>query len=453
MKYLNSLVFSLLVAFTAVPLVEAQEALPVEESVTTEPPVAPAAAESAPVDDAVAAEEPAVTAEPVEVGGNAATSGSLAVGEPRISTIDFVSDTDWFAVTMSPGQRYQVDLRSATDLGDGLDDPQVFLFDADGTLLASDDDGGGNLNSRLTYGVDAEQTVYVSAAGVDDSVGRYVLLVSVQVAPEEILIGDVVTGSIGPASEPNTYAVALNADDVVQISLRGEPSGGGTLPDPALRLLLPDGQQVADNDDSGGTLDSLIVFTPPETSTYIIETRAVSGIGSYTLEVGLHEPPANEIGDTAETAATLELGMSVQSEIDVPGDRDWFAIELEAGRTYTFTLRGAPTADGSLGDTLLTLLNADGQQIIQNDDDGETTNSSITHAVTDSGRYFLAVAGFGEGTGSYTLAATVETAPAGDSIRIIVHLTDGERVTLRLPRNFLSSVDAITIGPDLEDTP
>ena len=41
------------------------------------------------------------------------------------------------------------------------------------------------------------------------------------------------------------------------------------------------------------------------------------------------------------------VGGSATGNIDSPGDRDWFAVELEAGKTYRFDLKGWSTGGGT----------------------------------------------------------------------------------------------------------
>lgn len=45
-----------------------------------------------------------------------------------------------------------------------------------------------------------------------------------------------------------------------------------------------------------------------------------------------------EISDSIETLGSIEIGESVNSEINFVGDRDWFAVEMIEGERYIFTL-------------------------------------------------------------------------------------------------------------------
>jgi len=103
------------------------------------------------------------------------TNGVAQTGELEIS-----GDRDWFEVTLEGGRNYTIRL-DGTDVtrADGttataLEDPYLYLVTADGTVVASNDDGGGGQNSLLNYASDADQTLYiVAAAYAENYTGGY----------------------------------------------------------------------------------------------------------------------------------------------------------------------------------------------------------------------------------------------------------------------------------------
>ncbi|NYZ16865.1 matrixin family metalloprotease [Azospirillum sp. RWY-5-1] len=101
-----------------------------------------------------------------------------------------------------------------------------------------------------------------------------------------VSIGGVVTGRVGSSGDRDWYALSLTAGDTVRVTLRGSASGGGTLGDPYLRIYSAGGLFIAGNDDSGGTLDSALVFRATVSGTHYAEAAAYStGTGTYTLAV------------------------------------------------------------------------------------------------------------------------------------------------------------------------
>lgn len=78
-------------------------------------------------------------------------------------------------------------------------------------------------------------------------------------------------GTIEPASRE--YPLELEGGDVVAIIMTSEDF------DTVLTLLGPDGEEVAFNDDFGGTLNSQIIYRAPEAGNYTIVTQSFDGEG------------------------------------------------------------------------------------------------------------------------------------------------------------------------------
>ena len=127
------------------------------------------------------------------------------------------------------------------------------------------------------------------------------------------------------------------------------------------------------------------------------------------------ETSAEYSADTG-TAGRVAPGGSIASEIERAGDRDWFAVELVAGRTYVFDLEGSPTGAGTLGDTFLRgIHDANGNLIsgTANDDGGSSTNSRVTFTATETGTHYVAAGAYSNfGTGTYELSVTDTTPEA-----------------------------------------
>ena len=109
------------------------------------------------------------------------------------------------------------------------------------------------------------------------------------------------------------------------------------------------------------------------------------------------------------TTGSVAVGGTVTGEIETSGDRDWFAVELVAGRTYVIDLRGRPTGDGTLTDPYLRgVHDADGNLIsgTTNDDGGTGYNSRLTFTATESGTYYIAAGAYSSGQGTYELGVS-----------------------------------------------
>ena len=97
-------------------------------------------------------------AEAVSVGG--AVTGTLLSGGSEVFRLD-----------LGAGERVSLDL-GGIDLGTGaIDDTVLSVYDADGNLLAFDDDTGSGLDSFLTLTAETDGPIYVQVAGLGDLAG------------------------------------------------------------------------------------------------------------------------------------------------------------------------------------------------------------------------------------------------------------------------------------------
>ena len=96
--------------------------------------------------------------------------------------------------------------------------------------------------------------------------------------PYSMGAGDVFAGDLSVIGDRDRVAITLSEGSAYQISLSGASSGAGTLSDPYLRIYDSSGNQVAFNDDSGGTLESSLNFAPSASGTYYIEAGSFAGL-------------------------------------------------------------------------------------------------------------------------------------------------------------------------------
>ena len=348
--------------------------------------------------------------------GDTTTTCEVDVGGSVTGNITSDLDNDWFRVDLKAGTRYQIDLEGMPTAQGTLPDPVVEIRDADNTLDSeADDDGGVDRNARLIYTPDADGTYYLVARLAGSTGGTYTLSVIVLGAngnseadtdfPEttstggRVEVGASATGNIETGTDRDWFKVDLEEGKLYQIDLKGE-GGGGTQPDPYLRNIRDSsGAEISgtENDDiHGGNADSRVVFTPTAAGAYYLVASGYGGAndtGTYTLSVTELETRTEE-GDTdfAASIATLgrvEVDGSATGEIKTIADADWFRVVLEAGKTYVFDLEGTATSAGTLPDPYLTLLNASGGKLSEDDDGGDGANSRLEYTATASGIHYL----------------------------------------------------------------
>ena len=132
------------------------------------------------------------------------------------------------------------------------------------------------------------------------------------------------------------------------------------------------------------------------------------------------EPAGEDFAANTSTAGQIAVGGSATGKIERGEDRDWFAVELEAGRTYLIDLEGSPTGAGTLWDPYLRgIHDADGDLIPGTTDNhyGAGRNSRLTFRAQDTGDYYVAAGAFGIEEGTYTLSVEDVTGDVTGGVR------------------------------------
>jgi len=361
------------------------------------------------------------------IGGNSgddyaagtATTGSVAVGNTVTGRIETVGDRDWFAVSLVAGQGYTFRLNAAAS--NGVSDPYLALYNSAGSFLTYNDDGGGNLNSLLSYSASLTGIYYLEARAYGSQLGGYTLSTSgtaladttaptvLSFSPSDeatsVAVGANVTLTFSESIQRGTGTIYLkNAAGTVIESFDVAGSGrlsisGSTLTlDPTASLASATGYRV---EFAAGTVRDLAGNHYAGTASYNFTTAASTGSDDYAAN--------------SATTGAIALGGSATGHIETVGDRDWFAVNLSAGQTYTFRLNGA--ASNGLWDPYLTLYNSAGTVVTYNDDGGDGLNSLLSYTVGAGGTYYLEARGYSTQLGDYVLSAsgTDVTAPTVSS--------------------------------------
>lgn len=156
----------------------------------------------------------------------------------------------------------------------------VLLNEAGGEISAVVQMDDGFSTAEAIYFIVPDETYYVRIANDSSELeGQYTIRVElIDAIPVEI-DGDTVTGDTGDepfwsfmGSEGETITIAMNETDAFL--------------DPVLYLYDASGTEIAFNDDSNDTYNSLIEITLPESGQYFINTRGYSSAsGTYELTV------------------------------------------------------------------------------------------------------------------------------------------------------------------------
>ena len=204
-------------------------------------------------------------------------------------------------------------------------------------------------------------------------------------AQESISVGDTVEATSTTrveysfdAEAGSTYVIALNASDF----------------DPYLILNDADGVSVSEDDDSGGSLNSLITFTPATSGSYtIVVAAAFSGDpdGAYTLSLSQIETQSIAVGETV----TL-----------TPDGSSSFLYTFSGEQGQVVNIFAISRGDE---DTRMALTDPSGSEIASDDDGGSGTNPYIRRiSLPETGTYSINLSSFSGNELTAILTLTVE---------------------------------------------
>lgn len=416
-------------------------------------------------------------------------------------------DVDLFSMVLVAGQTVDVEVVAQVS-GSDLDS-YLRLFNSAGVQLASNDDAGGSFDSSLAYTANATGTYYVGVSGygnslyapatgsgtVAGSTGDYVVAFSRTAAPLEpndsLAQAITVVPSAGTASfeaivgdgaygsrDVDLFAVDLVASQELTLTIVAAAAGSSL--DSYLRLFDATGQQLAANDDASGSMDSSLFYVAATAGRFFIGVSgygnsvyspqtagsgAAGSTGSYRLDIALSEvvppepPTPVEPGEPNDTLATATVGLPAGvGEADLVGligdgangtsDVDLFSVVLGSGDVLEVAVRAQ--AIGSSLDSYLRLFDANGRQLIANDDFGGSFDSGLAFTAPAAGTYFVGVSGFGNARYSPETGEGLGAGSVG-AFELVLRRTEPEPTGPLEPNDTLAQATVVSLSAGAAD--
>jgi lysyl oxidase/pre-peptidase len=203
-----------------------------------------------------------------------------------------------YPVALEAGRTYEILTSDAS--GGTTRDTYLYLLNASLTVVASDDDSNGNLQSKITYTPSASGTFYIRLRAYQKRKYGFCSL-TVRAPPPPPPAGSMV---IGPGDTLNdqyfawestyasrvsgtyaSYTIDMTAETVYTFTTSN--AHGGNTTDTYLYLLNSAQTVVASDDDSNGNLASRLVYRPSAAGPYTLKLRAYDrgAYGYATLAV------------------------------------------------------------------------------------------------------------------------------------------------------------------------
>ncbi|MGB0497670.1 MAG: DVUA0089 family protein [Rubricella sp.] len=350
-------------------------------------------------------------------GGAEATSDIATSPFPLDSsgTVPTNASATW-AFTVSS----QSNVRIQAVATDSFGDPVLTLTDANGMVIASNDDFDG-LDSRIetalapgTYcaqvagyagsGLAAdvrvgrfEHEVLMSSAGFDDGFDGGLFIEDVICTPETEarLLGEPGTGEVigvASASEAPFYRFTISEPRPLTFTAENQ------MADPLIRVFDGQGNQIAENDDYDSLNSRIDLVDPLPAGTYCVSVSALSDqFAPITLEISEYDEAAYlaSLYDSGDAAPPLDgshpvsqigaIGANTRQDIRTGAVATWVAFEVPQDGLVVID-----AVSLSNGDPVITLYDDFGRQVAFDDDGGEGFDSQMATRVS-RGTYLLAV--------------------------------------------------------------
>ena len=117
-------------------------------------------------------------------------------------------------------------------------------------------------------------------------------------------VGGAMTGEVAFSGDFDGFEIDLVAGTRYVFDLLGSATGDGTLSDPLLRLLDPNGTLIAQDDDGGTGLNAQLVYSTAVSGTYFLSARA------FGADTGIYRLTAAE-ANTPPVLTTSDVTLSV----------------------------------------------------------------------------------------------------------------------------------------------
>ena len=124
-----------------------------------------------------------------------------------------------------------------------------------------------------------------------------------------------------------------------------------------------------------------------------------NGMGEAAIVQNTALVIADDHANQSIDSLPLVLPASLQGEIEISGDVDWFQLSVNEGQAYDISV-----SLNTLDDSELTLFDSDGTTTIaENDDSGIDYGSRLFYVAPSTGIRYVQVSGFGSSIGTYQL--------------------------------------------------
>ncbi|MET0267719.1 MAG: pre-peptidase C-terminal domain-containing protein, partial [Duganella sp.] len=341
---------------------------------------------------------------------DASSPGVLAAGGQASGTIDYNGDTDRFQVQLEAGNFYTLRLGTQDDNYRMA----LSLYDSKGAYVSGQENYVNGVRtvqffaaSSGTYSIDASSpygyskplpyTLSLSAPVADD-------FGNTRETAQLLALDETMTGSLQAVNDVDMFTLALSAGKTYRFE---QPFSAGA--DPYATVALTDSNGNSLRNWYGQS--DMFSYTPTRDGNVYLSLSSLSVPVTgrdYSVKVSAVE---DDHGASAASAGRLTLGVATKGVLEAGGgDVDWYAITLNAGAYYWFSLTGAREGGGTLtptsGSALLRIIDAQGKAVATGESGYNATAGLLAFTAPTRGTYYVEVSSPGA-AGTYTVKAVL----------------------------------------------
>ena len=342
-------------------------------------------------------------------------------------------DKDVVTLEVEAGRVYLIDLLGFASNAGTLLDPYLRVFDADGKLIAFDNNSNLGNDARLYFSPESSGTIYLEvSSSASSGLGSYTLVASQRDLPPDdaanntgttvqIDPGQAFAGSLLTPGDQDWVRVRLEEGQTYVFRVSASASGAGSLTDPTLQVRDAAGVLLETVDDMLTSNEPALAFTALATGDYYLVVGASedNDTGSYVLSTRAPDDHGNTIANATElTLDEVVLGgiqwndgafgvrATDSNGLATDADQDWFEFSADAGQVLSVSV---VAGDGSaLSRPMVEVLDAQGNPLALGDgletDDGRATASFIA---PQNGIYYARVIDGAGAIGNYQISVSV----------------------------------------------
>ncbi|MEO0562747.1 MAG: hypothetical protein AAF125_11580 [Chloroflexota bacterium] len=335
-----------------------------------------------------AATEPPIVLTPTLLAG--VSGNRLEDHQPITNTLERPGEVQRYIIQADAGETFTVGVRPL----DGNLRPQLQMSSPSGAIAADVATIGPDGEVLIDpYNAPSTGAYVIFVTGADDTTGRYALSYGRGSTRDAVRRGETFPDRSYEAAMTrravrHEWFLRLNAGDMVSAAAA---SIDGRF-DPVLTLVGPDGSRVIQDDNSGGGLDAQIdAVRAPATGVYTMRVTSSdpSVFGVYSL-IWRYIEAAPTATPPLLTASLFSIDDTITPDMPL-----FFPVQGTAGERLLIEVEAAP---GSGLDTLVELLDPNGDPFAFDDDSGGNLNPSLLALIPEDGLYQVRVRVYDDGT-------------------------------------------------------